>query len=166
MKAAIYWLATLGILAFFNWSVLQREGILRDGRPVYLKLAPVDPRSLMQGDYMVLRYEIARDLPEDAPRNGKLVLKLDEKGVGSFARVHTGGDLAAQEVLVRYKRGRFGAMLGAESFLFQEGHADRYEKAKYGELRVARDGTSVLTGLRGESLERLGQDVAADAASP
>ncbi len=29
---------------------------------VLLRLAPVDPRSLMQGDYMRLNYELARQL--------------------------------------------------------------------------------------------------------
>ena len=41
------------ILAFFNWSVVQKEALLRDGTPLLIELAPVDPRSLIQGDYML-----------------------------------------------------------------------------------------------------------------
>ena len=37
--------------------------------------------------------------------------------------------------------------IGAESFLFQEGHAEAYSQARYGILRVAADGSSVLAGL-------------------
>ncbi|RJQ16280.1 MAG: hypothetical protein C4560_09865 [Nitrospiraceae bacterium] len=42
--------------------------------------------------------------------------------------------------------------LGAESFFFQEGHAEYYSTAKYGELRVSNDGDSVLVGLRDKNL--------------
>ncbi|MFX7329222.1 GDYXXLXY domain-containing protein, partial [Acinetobacter baumannii] len=34
----------------------QKEMLLKEGQLVLLPLAPVDPRSLMQGDYMALRY--------------------------------------------------------------------------------------------------------------
>jgi uncharacterized membrane-anchored protein len=43
-----------------------------------------------------------------------------------------------------------------ERVLFQEGHAKFYERARYGEFRVAPDGECLLTGMRGEKLERLG----------
>src|SRR5690606_10833586 len=45
------------ILAVVNVGIWQRERILATGRTVVLALAPVDPRSLMQGDYMALRFE-------------------------------------------------------------------------------------------------------------
>lgn len=56
------WLAVLaGILVLIavNVSIYQREQLLQHGRFVLLELAPVDPRSLMQGDYMALRFEVA-----------------------------------------------------------------------------------------------------------
>ena len=38
---------------------------IRDsGKPVVLKIAPADPRSLMQGDYMVLNYAILSELQQ------------------------------------------------------------------------------------------------------
>ncbi|CAG0878818.1 unnamed protein product [Cyprideis torosa] len=53
-------LATLAIiLAVVNWSIVGKEKHLADGRKIYLELAPVDPRSLMQGDYMALRFRLA-----------------------------------------------------------------------------------------------------------
>jgi len=61
------------------------------------------------------------------------------------------------EQLLRYRRrGPVGlqrspeqaeVFIGAESFFFQEGHADAYEDARYGILKVAPDGGSVLAGL-------------------
>jgi uncharacterized membrane-anchored protein len=115
----------------------------------------------MQGDYMVLRYRAADIRGEEAiPRDGKLVVNLDENGVATFMRIHTAGEsLAAGEHLLRYRKRGKGIRLGAESFFFQEGHAKYYSNAKYGELRVTESGDSVLTGLRGPNLERLGPEV-------
>jgi uncharacterized membrane-anchored protein len=45
----------------------------------------------------------------------------------------------------------------AESFMFQEGHARRYSKARYGELKVSDSGASALVGLRGEGFQPLGR---------
>ena len=50
------------LLGFFNNSILQKEKLLTDGQLVLLELAPVDPRSLMQGDYMRLNYDISNNI--------------------------------------------------------------------------------------------------------
>ncbi|QDF67969.1 GDYXXLXY domain-containing protein [Shewanella sp. SNU WT4] len=51
---------TLGvILAAVNWSIYQKEQLIAHGQGMYLALAPVDPRSLMQGDYMALGFAMA-----------------------------------------------------------------------------------------------------------
>jgi len=42
------------------------------------------------------------------------------------------------------------------AFFFQEGHAQDYVKARYGEFRVAASGECILTGLRDENLVQLG----------
>jgi uncharacterized membrane-anchored protein len=140
--------------------VVQKEYLLANGRPVLLELAPVDPRSLMQGDYMTLNYAITREQGWDneaRPRDGNLVLKLDEQGVGRFVRFHEpGSPLGPEEFLLRYRVRDGRVRLGAEAFFFQEGHAERYEAAKYGEVRVASSGSSVLVGLRDEKREVLG----------
>jgi uncharacterized membrane protein/uncharacterized membrane-anchored protein len=50
------------ILLVVNLGIAHRERILASGARVVLALAPVDPRSLMQGDYMALRFEVAEQL--------------------------------------------------------------------------------------------------------
>ena len=50
------------LLGLVNWQIYQKEQHLAHGTKVYLELAPVDPRSLMQGDYMALRFKIADDI--------------------------------------------------------------------------------------------------------
>ena len=37
------------------------ERYIADGQPVFVELAPVDPRSLMQGDYMQLNFRLPGD---------------------------------------------------------------------------------------------------------
>lgn len=142
--------------------IVQKEALLATGKTVLLELAPQDPRSLMQGDYMVLDYAISRaqGWNKDWPRDGRLVLRLDEHGVGQFVRFqHPGTPLAPDELLVRYRVRDGRVRLGAEAFFFQEGHAQRYDAARYGELRVAPNGTSVLVGLRGRQREPLGEAI-------
>jgi uncharacterized membrane-anchored protein len=138
--------------------IIQKEALLATGKPVLLELAPRDPRSLMQGDYMVLDYAISRERgwSQGWPKDGRLVLRLDEHGVGQFVRFHDPSTpLAPDEFLLRYRVRNGRVRLGAEAFFFQEGHASRYDAARYGELRVASNGTSVLAGLRGKDREPL-----------
>ena len=43
------------VLGGINVAIWQKQQTLSHGQLILLKLAPVDPRSLMQGDYMILR---------------------------------------------------------------------------------------------------------------
>ncbi|WXH31446.1 hypothetical protein WA016_05422 [Myxococcus stipitatus] len=142
--------------------VIQKEHVLATGESVLLELAPLDPRSLMQGDYMVLDYGIARGLREQlsqGPSSGQLVLKRDPDGVGRFVRLDTPDvPLAPDELRLRYRVRAGFVRLGAESFFFQEGHAERYERARYAELRATSSGTSVLVGLRDAQRQPMGAE--------
>lgn len=44
---------------------------------------------------------------------------------------------------------------GAESFFFQEEHAEKYEKAKYGGVKIDINGNSLLIGLYDEHLNHI-----------
>jgi uncharacterized membrane-anchored protein len=157
LRLVILWLVAVAGLLFVNYAIYGKEQLIRYGRPILLELAPVDPRSLIQGDYMALRYKIGADLEqEELPSRGKVVIRLDERGVASFVRVDDGAPLAADERLLNYYKHDWQVDLGATSFFFQEGTAEYYEEAEYGELRVDENGTSILIGLRGADLEPLG----------
>ena len=159
LRPALVLLGTVLVLGMANLTILQKQEIVDEGRQILLRLAPADPRSLMQGDFMRLRYDPAvypdRETVEAAPWRGVVVLTLDTDGVGRFARLDDGTPLGPYEIRVRYKlRDRFGAMrYGADSFFFQEGKAYLYSVAVYGVLRVDADGNSVLTGLARENHE-------------
>ncbi|MEL7186412.1 MAG: GDYXXLXY domain-containing protein [Pseudomonadota bacterium] len=145
------------ILGAANFVIFDRQAVVESGRPVLLELRPADPRSLMQGDYMVLRYH-DRLFPtsgsdDDLPRTGAFVISVDENNVASFKRVDDGSELGSNELLLKYKlryeKGRI--RLGAESYFFQEGNASLFNAARYGVLHVAQNGTSVLIGLADEN---------------
>ena len=155
------------ILALVNWQIAAKERVLREGELMLLELAPVDPRSLMQGDYMRLDYAITRALytHEDWPNDGRIVVVNDENGVARFVRrAEPGMALGAAEHLLRYRRRSGQIRIGTDAFFFQEGFADFYRGAKYGELRVDADGEGLLIGLRDQ--DRRPIVVPATASSP
>ena len=60
MKTNIVVLLTgMTIIFLVNFAIWQKQTHLDKGEEIFLELAPVDPRSLMQGDYMALRFELS-----------------------------------------------------------------------------------------------------------
>ena len=154
MKRVVSLVVAILVLAIINLLIIKKEETLANGKTMLLQLRPVDPRSLMQGDYMVLRYAIAREKDSDLKDSGCIVVSLDENKVASYVRVHKDESLKSNEHLLFYRM-RGEMRLGAESFFFQEGDASLYSNAKYGELKVDESGESVLVGLRDESFSPL-----------
>ena len=161
MRSAIAAIACVVSLALVNWSIYAKERLLATGAVVLLELAPVDPRSLMQGDYMALRFAIANDAGPAAraaartSSDGRIVAALDARRVAGFRRLHEGAPPASDEVLLRYRVREREMKFATNAFFFQEGTAARYEAARYGEFRVAPDGEMLLTGLRDKDLKPL-----------
>lgn len=146
------------LLAYFNYSVSKKEELLKDGQLVLLQLAPVDPRSLMQGDYMNLRYAISNNTgTEHIPKRGYCVVRLDSKGIAEKVRFQQETTpLNKDEYLIKYTApNEWNINIGAESFFFQEGQAKKYERAKYGGVRIDKDGNSLLVGLYNEQLKNI-----------
>jgi uncharacterized membrane-anchored protein len=162
-------LACLVILVLINLSIAGKERLLAEGRVVYLQLAPLDPRSLMQGDYMALDYEVARTALQAltgsagtsdskaglAAADGRIVVRLDNRSVASFARIEDQRPLAGNEQLMRYRVRNGRLRFATNAFFFQEGTGGQYQYARYGMFRVNPDGQLLLTGLCDESLQNL-----------
>jgi len=127
---------------------------------VLLRLAPRDPRSLMQGDYMALRYgmaaEVARVADDAKISDGHAVVQLDNRQVARFVRLDDGETLRANETLLRFRKRGETVRLASDAYFFEEGQWKTFESARYGELRVDDDGNAVLTGLRDENFQPLG----------
>ena len=146
------------VLGAVNFAIVGKERIRRDGEVVYLRLAPVDPRSLIQGDYMALRFELAQKLQGDASTATK------REGETAFAEVALDANRVAALALpgaptrlrLRYRIRNGQVWLGTNAFFFEEGSASRFNDARYGEFRVDRvSGEAVLVGLRDLSLRAL-----------
>ncbi|HJR21017.1 MAG TPA: GDYXXLXY domain-containing protein [Dongiaceae bacterium] len=161
MKRARWMVALAGlalILALANWDIAQKRAVIANGQVLLLELRPVDPRSLLQGDYMALALADAampgETVIEGLPYRGTVILALDENRVGRYARLNDESPLQAGELRVQYRRhkdwGGHRLDYGAQSFFFESGDAERYERARYAMVRVAEDGSTVLTDLAGE----------------
>jgi uncharacterized membrane-anchored protein len=150
-------LGALGIAALFGSQIKALEAIKAEGETVLLDLRPVDPRALMMGDFMALRYaeEVQRDLPDDLAPSGQFVLTLDENKVGRFSRVAGGEDLADSEVRINYIKQRRGVTFGAPRYYFQNGTAETYEQADYGIFKIAPSGRATLVGLADENFNKI-----------
>lgn len=161
MRRAIAVVAGLIVLAAVNWNIAARERLVTEGRVILLALAPVDPRSLMQGDYMALRFAIASEALGAASvsgrADGRLVVAVAADGAAMFRRLDDGTPLAANEARIRYRVRDRDAKIASNAFFFEEGRAGDYSQARYGELRVADDGEAILTGLRDAQRRPLGR---------
>jgi uncharacterized membrane-anchored protein len=140
---------------FFMYSVYGKEKTISEGKLIYFRLAPVDPRSLMQGDYMQLRYAVTRNIYTDnLPSRGKLYVTINDSSIAVVADVHS-VESKGKVYPINYFSSKWVVSIGAESYFFQEGNADHYSKALYGGLRVNESGESVLVGLYDTDLKRL-----------
>lgn len=158
MRKAVALAAGLAVLAFVNFGIYQRERLVSGGRVVLLRLSPVDPRSMMQGDYMRLNFEAADQVPFQSRRtrsDGHVVVALDGRGVGRFRRLADGRPLAPGEVALRYRIRDGRPNFATDAYFFEEGQAQAYADAAYGEFRVGDDGEMILTGLRDTRLQPL-----------
>lgn len=153
MRKWAVWLATLCVLTAVNYAIWQKEQLLAQGHTVLLALAPVDPRSLMQGDYMNLRYAIEREILAHVPEqqdndDGYVVVQLDNQNMAQFVRVTDEPTVInSQQLAIRYRVRHRQLVMASHAFFFQEGQSERYAKAQYGQFKVSATGEILLTGL-------------------
>ena len=172
MQSKIAVISLVFILGLVNWSIVGKEKHLAAGRVVYLELAPVDPRSLMQGDYMALRFRIANEVRNTLPmskkfRNwerkvdatdGYVIVSLDERNIASFKSLYQKQTLAMNELLLRYRVRNGQVKFATNAFFFQEGRGKYYESARYGQFRVDDKGELLLVAMYNRDLIKLEVD--------
>lgn len=143
-RSILLWGGLLLALAVANQGIQKRERILSDGRVLLLELEPVDPRSLMQGDYMALRFAARDDIrdaldPECAKWRGTSTagalkcLDFDHTSAGS--RIRKDGyavfALDAEDV------GRFVRVQAAPRPVARGEVAVRYRQRDWWQIRIA-----------------------------
>ncbi|WP_274365299.1 GDYXXLXY domain-containing protein [Paenibacillus thermotolerans] len=145
-------------LAYLGVQAVNSEILLTNGVSVKLELQPVDPRSLLQGDYVSLNYDISV-LPHsvsDSPnpyslaRSVKVVLAPDQSGVYRFDRMLAPGEsIAEKEVVINGKLlGGQRVYYGIETYFVPEGAGLEVERsARFAYIRVGASGDALLERL-------------------
>jgi uncharacterized membrane-anchored protein len=160
MKWNKHWLIPINVLlvlVMLNKGISDKEQIMEKGKSIYLHLAPVDPRSLIQGDYMRLSFAVLDSVDKRVlAKRGFCVLRTDEKGVVTAARFQQAQEpIYRGEYLMKYTTGFNGIQVGAESYFFQEGKAERYSRAAYALIQIDARGNSLLRGFCDSTLTQL-----------
>lgn len=178
MNRISHWVLVLTALlaiAYVNLNAWQSQQIKLRGEILFLELAPVDPLSLVQGQYMRLRFGIEKryDTTQEDYRiiqnnrgNGLAMISLDSKRIGTLTGLLApnqwqqqshGGDTLLLQVHVQHTEpdGFYVIRIQQNSFLFQENTEDRYAHARYGMFRVHENGRYVLIDLADENLRPL-----------
>ena len=173
VKPLVALAVVLLILIPLNYKVQQFEDVLATGKPVVLKIAPVDPRSLMQGDYMALSYAILNDIranlneSEDGvilakekkhPSKVYALIHQDEQGVATLCRVEDSlpndfKDCVAN-VYLPVNNFKWLPELPSQEYFFSEGKGQYYAQAEYAEYRF-KDGILLLARLLDKDLKAL-----------
>jgi uncharacterized membrane-anchored protein len=145
-------IGALLVLGSVNYSIFAKERVKRDGEVIYLELGSLDPRSLMQGDYMALRFLLAGQVEAGRRATDDTVsLQLDAQRVAHIAEPDSAGTLR-----MRYRMRDGRVWLGTNAYFFEEGSAARFAPARYGKFRVDREtGEAVLAGLCDDQLHDL-----------
>ena len=137
-------------LVFLIGFIGVREVALRTGTEVVLQTVPVDPRSLLQGDYAILDYEIAR-LPEwmDGLSVGSTVYVAlqEERDVWTSSSYTEERSHVAGEVFIKGRIDRIGrADFGIGTYFVPEGTGHIVERAQDVKVVVSvdEDGNAVI----------------------
>ncbi len=136
-------------------AVRSAENVLATGRVIYIALRPVDPRSLIQGDYMAVAFDVDR-LPAPRDVNGEVIAFADVDA-RSIARVQElaqpGAKPANGQVAIKLRRKARRWFVGTDAYFFEEGRADAFANAKYGQFRLGPDGHLLLVAMTDADLK-------------
>ena len=150
-------------LVVVNVSIWQKQQLIANGQRVYMELMPQDPRSLMQGDFMRLRFAalqaadpMTSPLDSLSAQRPRMVVTLDPRGVAKPERMYgAGAPLGPQEMLLQLTRKDGQWVVVTDAWFFEEGQAKRWEAARYGEFRVLPDGQALLVDLADAQLRAI-----------
>jgi uncharacterized membrane-anchored protein len=140
------WVVILVQLIILGGIFTKNEVLLQNGKEIKLALQPIDPRSLLQGDYIELNYDIAHvKLPhvKDGEKV-KLVLRPNKQGVYEYAKIYQADDewnkpYASKEkdVVITGSYHDWGIHYGIEHYFIPEGTGSKVEnEAHFATVRV------------------------------
>ncbi|WP_424767660.1 GDYXXLXY domain-containing protein [Paenibacillus sp. sgz302251] len=145
-------------LGYIGYHTAASESLLSNGTSIKLQIEPLDPRSLLQGDYVTLNYSISTppqaiaDELEEKPGMSriKVVLRPDDRGVYIFDRLYKKGDtLSDKEVIINGKTSGWQSIYyGIETYFVPEGTGTETEQnARFAHIKVSKSGDALLERL-------------------
>jgi uncharacterized membrane-anchored protein len=166
------WIGIAGVaavqVAVLCWMIWDRNHLLTTGREIVLEVVPVDPRSLFQGDYVVLNYDVSRvDVQASAGqvrRGDTIYVTLQKSDDGKWKAVQagaappasTGHDQVVLKGRVQFTTSTVPAQstvnYGIENYFVPEGTGRELEKL-VGDKKIAAliavdgDGNAGIKGL-------------------
>ncbi|QQE73973.1 GDYXXLXY domain-containing protein [Brevibacillus composti] len=152
-------LLQFGMIGYQVWN---SEAILAHGKTVKLELAPVDPRSLLQGDYVQLSYAISRIdevVDERQSARVRVVLRKGEDDVYVYSGYHQvegrwnqAYQPAPDDVIINGRAvGGDRVAYGIENFFVPEGTGlDVERSANYAYVRIGESGDAIVERLAEE----------------
>jgi uncharacterized membrane-anchored protein/uncharacterized membrane protein len=149
---------------WIGYSVYSNETLLQKGETILLEFQPVDPRSLLQGDYVQLNYTISQLERTSIDDNGPItiVLRKNAQGIHEYTGVYSMGagdwntpyEKKPGDVLLNGKiTGSWDhtaqVTYGIEHFFIPEGTGLEVEgKVKTAVVKVSDKGDGILVRLR------------------
>lgn len=148
-------------LGYVGYHAASSEILLSSGTSIKLAIEPLDPRSLLQGDYVRLNYSIStppdavnQELEKaNAPSRVKVVLHESDNGIYEFDRLYKNGEvLAAGEVMINGSASGWRSIYyGIETYFVPEGTGIETEKnARFAYVKVGKNGDALLEKLSKE----------------
>lgn len=148
-------------LSYVGYHAASSEALLSSGTQVKLAVEPLDPRSLLQGDYVRLNYNIStppanvvQQLESGRSLNRiKVVLRQGDNGVYVFDRLYKSGDaLSGKEIVINGSwNGWQSIYYGIETYFVPEGTGTETEQnARFAYVKVGANGNALLERLSKE----------------
>lgn len=182
-------LALFSIVVFLG-MIFKNELHLKNSESIYVRLQPVDPRSILQGDYMALNYQLYFAPQNSTPENTNqpdinsedhifsgqyfdeiiknkssivTYVELDPQKRVIHTRFEPLKNVQTQRLILQNPDNRYTRLYPAlQSFLFAEGLAECYQQAEYAEFKVDEQGNAILMSLKGDQLQDLGCEAKRD----
>ena len=140
--------------------IFQKETTLRNGTDIVLKIEPIDPRSLLQGDYVDLSYNISQVDSYDLPDRVYVLLEQDQEGIYQIKEIYDtieeANDDKSKDTQVVITGKTYGNTIryGIENFFIEEGTGAKVEQnANYAKIKVGSNGDALLMSVSSELTE-------------
>ncbi len=143
MRAKIFVGAALALAVVLGGYACYTHAARQQADVFYFKMAPVDPRALLSGDYMELFYEV--ETGSRGENKGSVVLYVAQNGVVQTEKTDRPLVVPTFERRLRLPH----------QFYFQEGTGEKYENAAYAKMLRLPNGRFLIQALTDEKLNEI-----------